>query len=191
MPYIYCSTIKCGCRWPVHPCLLCTGRTDPTAPRDLPDMLSTQEGVALLDPCFHPILSFPEGLYSHYERPLAIEFIFISVFLSDVAQNIHLEATLRQPEWQTRVARVSTKAIIKGALAMQKANERDALRNNTNTSTVTNRKNADHVHPTIKSKKMSTKKFKLGLDSKFTGSTFAQSPIIIFIIPKTQLKFAN
>lgn len=57
----FCSTIKCGCRWPVHPCLLCTGRTDPTAPRDLPDMLSTQESVALLDPCYHPILSFPEG----------------------------------------------------------------------------------------------------------------------------------
>lgn len=85
-----------------------------------------------------------------------------------MAQNIHLEATLRQPEWQARVARVSTKAIIKGALAMQKANERDALRNSTNTSTVTNRKNADQMHPTIKSKKMSQKKFKLGLGSKFT-----------------------
>lgn len=59
--YCLCSTIKCGCRWPVHPCLLCTGRTDPTAPRDLPDMMSTQESVALLDPCYHPILSFPEG----------------------------------------------------------------------------------------------------------------------------------
>lgn len=59
--FLIFSTIKCGCRWPVHPCLLCTGRTDPTAPRDLPDMMSTQESVALLDPCYHPILSFPEG----------------------------------------------------------------------------------------------------------------------------------
>lgn len=48
----------------MHPCLLCTGRTDPTAPRDLPDMMSTQERVALLDPCFHSILSFPEGMSS-------------------------------------------------------------------------------------------------------------------------------
>lgn len=60
---LFSSTIKCGCRWPVHPCLLCTGRTDPTAPRDLPDMMSTQESVALLDPCYHPILSFPEGTF--------------------------------------------------------------------------------------------------------------------------------
>lgn len=137
-------------------------------------MLSTQEGVALLDPCFHPILSFPEGLLfvTLLLFTVVVTFLFFS-FILDVAQNIHLEATLRQPEWQTRVARVSTKAIIKGALAMQKANERDALRNNTNTSMVTNRKNADqmHHHPTIKSKKMSQKKFKLGLDSKFYRST--------------------
>lgn len=108
-----------------------------------------------------------------------------------MAQNIHLEATLRQPEWQTRVARVSTKAIIKGALAMQKANERNALRNNTNPSTVANRKNADQVHPTIKSKKISPKKFKLGFDSECTGSTFRPLPIIIFIIPETKFKFVN
>lgn len=133
-------------------------------------MLSTQEGVALLDPCFHPILSFPEGLYFVHLYSITVlqsSFYLCLYLFSDVAQNIHLEATLRQPEWQTRVARVSTKAIIKGALAMQKANERDALRNNTNISTVTNRKNADQVHPTIKSKKMSPKKFKIGLDSMF------------------------
>lgn len=77
--YLHFSTIKCGCRWPVHPCLLCTGRQDPTAPRDLPDMMSTQESIALLDPCFHPILSFTEGklfsvshihfyLHKHFEN---------------------------------------------------------------------------------------------------------------------------
>lgn len=63
-PFRFCSNTKCGCRWPIHPCLLCTGRQDPTAPRDLPDMLSKQERIALLDPCFHPILSFPEGKFA-------------------------------------------------------------------------------------------------------------------------------
>lgn len=59
--FIDCSTIKCGCHWPVQPCALCTGRVDPTAPRDLPDTLATAERVALLDPGFHPVLSFPDG----------------------------------------------------------------------------------------------------------------------------------
>lgn len=101
-----------------------------------------------------------------------------------MAQNIYLEAALRQPEWQTRVARVSTKAIIKGALAMQKANERDALRNNTNTSTVANRKNTDHMLSTGKSKKMSPKKFKLGLGN----SMFTQLPIVPVPV-KRQIQF--
>jgi hypothetical protein len=56
-----CSTLKCGCQWPLQPCALCTARTDPTAPRDLPDTLPTAERVALLDPGFHPVLSFPDG----------------------------------------------------------------------------------------------------------------------------------
>lgn len=59
-----CSTIKCGCQWPVQPCTLCTGRRDPTAPRDLPDTLATAERVALLDPGFHPVLSFPDGEFA-------------------------------------------------------------------------------------------------------------------------------
>lgn len=82
-----------------------------------------------------------------------------------MAQNIHIEATLRQPEWQFRVSRVSTKAIIKGALALQKANERDGHRNNAVTATGATRKNSDSMH-SVKSKKMSPKKFKLGLNSK-------------------------
>uniref|UniRef100_A0A1L8DKG7 Putative kat8 regulatory nsl complex subunit 1 n=1 Tax=Nyssomyia neivai TaxID=330878 RepID=A0A1L8DKG7_9DIPT len=82
------STVKCGCQWPVHPCALCTGRQDPTAPRDLPDMMPASERVALLDPCYHPVLSFPE----------------------DVSQNIHFESVLRIPEWQVKVVRCTTKA---------------------------------------------------------------------------------
>lgn len=53
--------MKCGCQWPVQPCALCTGRPDPTQPRDLPDTMPASERVGLLDPGFHPVLSFPEG----------------------------------------------------------------------------------------------------------------------------------
>lgn len=70
--FSFYSNIKCGCRWPIHPCLLCTGRQDPTAPRDLPDMLSRQERVALVDPCFHPILSFPDGKYWYIRKSIYV-----------------------------------------------------------------------------------------------------------------------
>ena len=60
----FSSTVKCGCQWPMLPCALCTGRTDPTAPRDLPDMMPASERVALLDPGFHPVLSFAEGNFA-------------------------------------------------------------------------------------------------------------------------------
>uniref|UniRef100_A0A1B0D1G6 Uncharacterized protein n=1 Tax=Phlebotomus papatasi TaxID=29031 RepID=A0A1B0D1G6_PHLPP len=93
------STVKCGCQWPVHPCALCTGRQDPTAPRDLPDMMPVSERVALLDPCYHPVLSFPE----------------------DVSQNIHFESVMRIPEWQVKVVRSTTKAPLKSATTTQKA----------------------------------------------------------------------
>lgn len=56
------STVKCGCQWPLHPCALCTGRQDPTAPRDLPDMIPMPDRVAVLDFGFHPVISFPEGI---------------------------------------------------------------------------------------------------------------------------------
>lgn len=151
------STIKCGCRWPVHPCLLCTGRQDPTAPRDLPDMMSTAESVALLDPCYHPILSFPEGGFFTFDFPFD-SYSFLYVHFIDVAQNIHMESTLRQPEWQTKVARTSSKAIIKGALALQKANERDDNRNTVN-SVAGSRKNSDATVTTVNSKKLSSKKY--------------------------------
>jgi hypothetical protein len=55
------STLKCGCNWPLQPCALCTARIDPTAPREVTDVLPETERVALLDPGFHPVLSFPEG----------------------------------------------------------------------------------------------------------------------------------
>ncbi|EDW97408.1 uncharacterized protein LOC6537135 isoform X1 [Drosophila yakuba] len=95
------SNIKCGCQWPQVPCTLCTGRTDPTAPRDLVETMMPQNRVALLDAGYHPVLSFA----------------------SDVSQSVHLEAVARQPDWQYRVMRSQPKAIVK---AMWKA-ERETL----------------------------------------------------------------
>lgn len=82
----------------------------------------------------------------------------------DVAHNIYIEAILRQPEWQTKIARTSTKAIIKGALAMQKASERDENRSNIAAPGVP-RKNLDSALTTINSKKLSQKKIKLVTNS--------------------------
>lgn len=78
-----------------------------------------------------------------------------------MAQNIYMEATLRQPEWQTKVARASSKAVIKNALALQKASERDENRSGLGATGVASRKNSESTHSTINSKKMSPKKFKL------------------------------
>ncbi|XP_058129400.1 uncharacterized protein LOC131284800 [Anopheles ziemanni] len=77
------SNFKCGCQWPLNPCALCTGRLDPTAPRDPLDTMPFAERVALLDPCFHSVLSFPE----------------------DISHSVHLEAIMRLPEWQNRMIR--------------------------------------------------------------------------------------
>ncbi|XP_070143194.1 pneumococcal serine-rich repeat protein isoform X3 [Drosophila kikkawai] len=95
------SNIKCGCQWPQVPCTLCTGRTDPTAPRELVETMMPANRVALIDAGYHPVLSFA----------------------SDVSQSVHLEAVARQPDWQYRVMRSQAKAIVK---AMWKA-ERETL----------------------------------------------------------------
>ncbi|KPU80301.1 uncharacterized protein Dana_GF18542, isoform D [Drosophila ananassae] len=95
------SNIKCGCQWPQVPCTLCTGRADPTAPRELAETMMPATRVALLDAGYHPVLSFA----------------------SDVSQSVHLEAIARQPDWQYRVMRSQAKAIAK---SVWKA-EREAL----------------------------------------------------------------
>lgn len=41
--------------------MLCTGREDPTAPRDPPDTMMMSDRIALLDSGYHPVLSFREG----------------------------------------------------------------------------------------------------------------------------------
>lgn len=59
------STMKCGCIPLGIPCALCTGRSDPTYPRDSSDTLSRSEKIALLDPSFHPVFSLAEGKFKH------------------------------------------------------------------------------------------------------------------------------
>lgn len=83
------ATVRCGCQPPLSWCALCTGRADPTAPWPQPDLLMPAERVALLDPCFHPVLSFPE----------------------DVPQHIHYEAIMRTSDWQQKTLRSNLKAL--------------------------------------------------------------------------------
>lgn len=73
---------------------------------------------------------------------------------------------MRQPDWQIKVAKTSTKAIMKGTLALQKASERDEHRTGLANASATSRKHSDAAHSTINSKKMSQKKFKMVANSK-------------------------
>ncbi|XP_036333745.1 uncharacterized protein LOC118744675 isoform X1 [Rhagoletis pomonella] len=101
------SNIKCGCQWPFNPCALCTGRTDPTAPRDPPDTMMMADRIALLDPGYHPVLSFRE----------------------DVNCTLHLEAIARMPEWQQRIMRCQVKSIAKSVWKAEREAERAAGHN--------------------------------------------------------------
>lgn len=83
------SSVKCGCQWPQQPCALCTGRSDPTIPRPLPDMIPRLQRAALLDPCLHSCLSLPE----------------------DVSQSIRFEAVMADPQWQHKVLKSSKTAL--------------------------------------------------------------------------------
>lgn len=58
------STMKCGCVHLNIPCAICTGRSDPTHPRDPLDTLSKSEKIALLDASFHPVFSFSDGKFN-------------------------------------------------------------------------------------------------------------------------------
>ncbi|KAK4881282.1 hypothetical protein RN001_004601 [Aquatica leii] len=83
------STIRCGCIVPDTQCILCTGRPDPTHPRDITDNLSKSERISLLDPSFHPVFSLPE----------------------DASTSIHLEAIMKTAEWQHRSTRPNVKSV--------------------------------------------------------------------------------
>ena len=56
------STVKCGCHPPRPPCAMCGGRVNNTATL-LPYTMPMTEKLALLDPAYHPVLSFSQGMY--------------------------------------------------------------------------------------------------------------------------------
>lgn len=72
------SSVKCQCYPPVMPCPLCGGRYNNTQTLDAEGM-PIMEKVSLLDPSFHPVLSFPQ----------------------EIALPVHFEALLKSGEWQS------------------------------------------------------------------------------------------
>ncbi|RZF38261.1 hypothetical protein LSTR_LSTR008984 [Laodelphax striatellus] len=82
--------VRCGCQVPPQtPCVLCDASREGAAPPAATDLMSVNERIALLDPAFHPVLSFP----------------------SDVSQSIHFEALMRNPDWQQKAMRSSIKLL--------------------------------------------------------------------------------
>lgn len=77
------STVRCNCDHVLPSCALCTGRLDPTQPQEPIEQMSVQERVALVDPSFHPVLSFPD----------------------EITQGTHLEAIMKSVEWQQKMLR--------------------------------------------------------------------------------------
>ncbi|KAJ9601111.1 hypothetical protein L9F63_000746 [Diploptera punctata] len=82
------STVRCGCRLPLPTCALCTGRSDPMVPQQ-PDLLTVPERIALLNPTFHPVLSFPE----------------------EVHESVHYDAIMKTTEWQQKALKSSLKSL--------------------------------------------------------------------------------
>lgn len=65
------SSVKCLCYPPVMPCPMCGGRYNNVQKFDA-ECMPIMEKVSLLDPAFHPVLSFPQeiGLPMHFEALL-------------------------------------------------------------------------------------------------------------------------
>ncbi|KAG7189615.1 hypothetical protein KM043_017297 [Ampulex compressa] len=77
------STVRCNCDHILPPCALCTGRLDPMQPQEPIEQMSVQERVALVDPSFHPVLSFTD----------------------EIVHGTHLEAIMKSVEWQQKMLR--------------------------------------------------------------------------------------
>uniref|UniRef100_T1IZF2 Uncharacterized protein n=1 Tax=Strigamia maritima TaxID=126957 RepID=T1IZF2_STRMM len=59
------STVRCSCfSVPVAPCVICGGRVNNTMKLEA-DAMPLEERVALLDPSFHPVLSFEQDVVTH------------------------------------------------------------------------------------------------------------------------------
>lgn len=56
-------------------------------------------------------------------------FRFYFLRLIDISQSVHIEAMLRQPDFQTKAFRSTSKAALRGALALQKALKKDDRNN--------------------------------------------------------------
>ncbi|XP_076763735.1 non-specific lethal 1 [Xylocopa sonorina] len=83
------STVRCNCDLVRPPCALCTGRLDLMQPQEPIEQMSVQERVALVDPSFHPVLSFPD----------------------EITQGTHLEAIMKSVEWQQKMLRGNLRII--------------------------------------------------------------------------------
>ncbi|XP_015592058.1 KAT8 regulatory NSL complex subunit 1 isoform X2 [Cephus cinctus] len=90
------STVRCDCDHVLPPCALCTGRQDPTQSQEPLEQLSVQERVALVDPGYHPVLSFPD----------------------EISHGTHLEAIMKSVEWQQKMLR--------GNLRMTRLKDKDS-----------------------------------------------------------------
>nr|XP_034191066.1 KAT8 regulatory NSL complex subunit 1 isoform X1 [Osmia lignaria]XP_034191075.1 KAT8 regulatory NSL complex subunit 1 isoform X1 [Osmia lignaria] len=77
------STVRCNCDHVLPPCALCTGRSDPMQMQEPIEQMSVQERIALVDPSFHPVLSFSD----------------------DVTQGNHVDAIMKSVEWQQKMLR--------------------------------------------------------------------------------------
>ncbi|XP_011703559.1 PREDICTED: KAT8 regulatory NSL complex subunit 1 [Wasmannia auropunctata] len=77
------STVRCNCDHVLPACALCTGRLDPMQPQEPIEQLSVQERVALVDPSYHPVLSFSD----------------------EIVHGTHLEAIMKSVEWQQKMMR--------------------------------------------------------------------------------------
>lgn len=97
----------------------------------------------------------------------------LSFASTDESHGIQFEGVLRQPEWQAKTQRSSSKSIIKGALAMQKLAEREE-------------RTKKNLESSNNSKKLSSKK--LGLP---TNSEFYHRNIIKYLIVDTRLLNAH
>lgn len=92
------SSVQCACYPPVMPCPMCGGRYNNTQKLDA-ECMPIMEKVSLLDPSFHPVLSFPQ----------------------EIGLPLHFEALLKSGEWQSSK---SQPKITHRALAAEKRRQR-------------------------------------------------------------------
>lgn len=65
------SSVKCQCYPPVMSCPMCGGRYNNVQHLDAEGM-PVMEKVSLLDPAYHPVLSFPQGTVAYYSNSLSL-----------------------------------------------------------------------------------------------------------------------